>query len=143
MKEWDGPFHIFANVTTAMDCLRLDDGRFHVYRSGQPAILLSGYGFILVKDPIISIFQKFCAKEADFKDAIVMQTVTGETWNGYYEIVPHEEISPDVINTIDDTGFKLWHFNRKALFISSAVRNELLNSNIEGISCLPGFLGFA
>ena len=113
------------------------------FKSGEPVILLTGSDFILVQDQILSILNKTCANKAEFKEANVMQTVKGKTWNGYYEIIPHEEISPDTIDCIDYSGFNIWHFDRKYLFVSLAVKNELLNSNIKGVSFTPGFFGFA
>jgi hypothetical protein len=143
MKEWAGPYYVFVDSLNPMCCTQLADGRFHVYKSGEPVILLSGSDFILVKEPVFSILRNLCENRAAFKDAVVMQTVKGENWGGYYEIVPHEEIFPDTIESIDHSGLKLWHFDKKYLFVSLAVKKELSGSNIKGVSFAPGFYGFA
>ena len=143
MKDWKGPFHFDVGCLNPMRCMRLQDGRFHVFESGEPAVLLTGSDFILAQDPILSILKKLCANKAEFKDATVMQTVKETTWSGYCEIIPHEEILPDTIDCIDYSGFNLWRYGRGNLFVSLAVKNELLNSNIKGVSFTPGFSGFA
>jgi hypothetical protein len=143
LKNWEGPFHLFANISNSMCCARLKDDRFHIYKPGEPTIILTGYGFILIKEPILSIFKKLCANTAEFKDATVKQTVQGENFSGYYEVDPHEEISPDNSEHIDSSGFKLWHFDKRYLFVSIAVKNELSKLNIKGISFTPGFSEFA
>lgn len=140
--DYSDPFHIYSLEVQTLSCARQSDGRFHVCQPGIAPIIVTGYEHILIKDPVFSVLQELCSDSAEFKEATVMQVVKGDTFEGYYEVIPHEEVTPETIKKVDGSGCKLWHFNKKYLFVSNAVRNELFKLNNQNLSFTPGFCHF-
>lgn len=136
------PFHLYSLERQTMSCARESDGDFHVFKPGAAPVILRGYGFILVKDPVLSILRTLCIDSAEFRKAKVVRDRTGEVFKGYYEVFTHNEITLDNYKQIEQSGFNLWNFNKEYLFVSNNVRNEIFNLNDRSLSLTPGFYGF-
>jgi len=127
----------------AMQCYRLQDGRFHVVREGRASVLIAGGDHILVREPLASILRELCGHCLELVPAVVMQVVSRESWPGYFEVLPQEQIDPDTVSAADPSGYMVWGFGRGCLFVSPAVRREILQRGIDELHFSKGFSRFA
>ena len=107
-----------SNFTRWIEIVRLNDGRFHVIRRGAAPMFLRASDAILVSGPFADLLRERCASSADFVPAAVVQIVTGESWPGYFECIPHQEITPEEWRNHNIVGDRIWHCGLASLVVS-------------------------
>jgi hypothetical protein len=124
-------------------CVRLTDGRFHLLKPGPLAHLFIGGDHILVSEKFAEVLRETCAHCLDLRRTELVQLATGEIFGIYYEVIPHDEVTPEDVDRVRASGFHVWHFGRANLFVSAAVVEQMQQRGIDGISFSPGFSRFA
>ena len=113
-----------------MQVVRVGDGSYRVFDPGLAAILLSGYQHILVRPPLAEALRELCFDDVDFR-ATVVRRVSKEETCPYVEIMPRSGLWLD---TRDER--EAWHYDFAHLFVSSSVRDALVER-------VPGELTFS
>ena len=124
-------------------CVRLRDGRFHLVRPGPLTALFYGGDHILVSEPLAAVLRDTCAHCLELHRTEIVQVASGESFGIYYEVRPHEELTPEDIDRVSASGFHAWHFRRAHLFVSPEVAERIRQRRFDDISFSPGFSRFA
>ena len=124
-------------------CVRLSDGRFHLVKPGPLADLFYGGGHILASEVFAGVLRETCAHCLDLRRTELVQIATGEIFGIYYEVLPHDEFTPDDIDRVPALGFHAWHFQRAHLFVSPTVAEVIRQRGFDDLSFSPGFSRFA
>jgi hypothetical protein len=140
-ENYKGPYYIASTDLDTMKCARLQDGRFHVFKSGIASNLITGHEFILAFGPLATIISKTCQSLVEVQPAVVIRISTGEKWPDYYELKPLQEIRPYELP--DASCYQVWHLDHSELFVSPELKNEITRSGIANLSFSPGWSGFA
>ena len=140
-ENYKGPYYIESTDLDTMKCARLQDGRFHVFKSGIASNLITGHEFILVSQPLATIISKTCQSLVEVQPAVVIRLSTGEKWPDYYELKPLQEIRP--YELLDASGYQVWHLDHSCLFVSPKLMDEITRSGIANLSFFPGWSRFA
>jgi hypothetical protein len=104
---------------------------------------MCGFQHIVCSDALVEVFRSECHESASFDLVPVVNLATEAVLAHYWDIKPHEEISPSNVSTVDVRRAKLWHFDHQYLFGSPAVVRALAAHGVAGIFVSPGFRGFA
>ena len=119
-----------------MQVVRVGDGGYRVFVPGLAAILLSGYQHILVRPPLAEVLRDLCFDDMDFRPTAVRRVSTDETWQ-YVEVMPRFGLWLD---TRDER--EAWHYDFAHLFVSSVVRDALVERLPGELTFSPGFSSF-
>src|SRR5581483_1523648 len=120
-------------------CVRLADGRFHLFKPGPLAHLLYGGDFILASETFAELLRETCSHCLDFRRTEIVQIATGERFGIYFEIIPYDEIAPESIGKVSTVGFHAWRYGSSDLFVTQAVADEIQKRGFDGITFSPGF----
>ena len=142
MKDFTGPFHVWSRESAA-SCVRLKDGRMHVYRPGSFPDLLDGPEYILASHALADALREACGASMEVAPVEVINVATGEKKSQhYFDILPHEEVTPEAVRTVDATGKRAWHFRKSHLFVTGKVVLELQSAGFTSLQFEPGFRAF-
>ena len=119
-----------------MQVVRVGDEGYRVFVPGLAAILLSGYQHILVRPPLAEVLRDLCFDDMDFRATVVRRVSTDETWP-YVELMPRYGLWLD---TRDER--EAWHYDFAHLFVSSSVRDALVERVPGELAFSPGFSSF-
>jgi hypothetical protein len=124
-------------------CVRLRDGRFHLVKPGPIPCLLFGGDYILASESFAELLRELCSHCLDFRRTEIVQIATGEVYGSYFEVIPHDEITPESISKVSAAGFHAWCFGEKHLFVSPAVAEEIRKRGFDEVTFSAGFSHFA
>jgi len=124
-------------------CVRLQDGRFHLFWPGPLTNLFYGTDHILVSEAFADVLRDVCVHCLDLRCTELVKAVTGERFGYYYEVLPYDEITPADINSVRASGCHAWHFCRRHLFVSPTVIEYIRQRGIGELSYSLGFSRFA
>lgn len=123
-------------------CVRLKDGRFHLVKPGPIPHLFFGGDYILASERCAELLRELCAHCLDFRRTEIVQIATGEMFGTYFEVIPHDKITPESISKVSAAGFHAWRFGNKHLFVTQAVAEEIRKRGFNEITFSPGFSHF-
>jgi hypothetical protein len=138
LGNYAGPIHVYFRGPSAQ-CVRLKDGRLHVYQRGVFPDLLDGPGYILASRALADVLLSSCGLSVQIVPAQVIHLPTGESLAEYFEILPHDEVTPQTAKTVDATGGRAWHFNKSHLFVTTQAALELQRSGFQSLQFERGF----
>jgi len=115
-------------------CVRLTDGRFHLVKPGPLSHLIYGGDFILASESFAELLRELCSHCMDFRRTEIVQIATGERFGTYFEIIPHDKITPKDIGTISAVGFHAWHYGRRNLYVTHAVADVIQKRGFDEIT---------
>ena len=139
-KNYQGPWLLTSREWNTMRCLKLQDGRFHVYKRGITSSLIEGYEFILASRPLATLIKETCQSLVEVQPVVVMNIATGEEWPDYFELDPLQWIRYPELP--DASGYQVWHFRRSTLFVSPVLKDEITRSGIADLEFGPGWFGW-
>jgi hypothetical protein len=119
-----------------MQVVRVGEGGYRVFVPGPAAILLSGYQHILVRPPLAETLRDLCFDDMDFRRTVVRRVSTDETWQ-YDEVMPRYGLWLDTRHERE-----AWHYDFAHLFVSSGVRDALVERLPGELTFSPGFSSF-
>jgi hypothetical protein len=140
-KEWPGPFHVWSHEPAAK-CVRLKDGRLHVYQRGSFPNLLDGTEYILASRNFANALRDACDSSVEIVPAQVINAATGETLAKHFEVLPCEEVTLETLATVTTSGSRAWHFNKSHLFVTKQVVLDLHGAGFTSLEFSPGFSAF-
>jgi hypothetical protein len=137
-----GPIHVSSDASCPAQCVRLKDRRLHVWRRGNFPDLLNGPNYILARPALAKVLQTCCASSVEFAPAQVINVQTGRQLAKYYEVLPHDEVTPRTIGNVDSSGVRAWHYRKSYLYVTKRVALELQRRRFRALQYEPGFFGF-
>jgi hypothetical protein len=141
-RDFVGPFHVSSHGPAA-SCVRLKDGRLHVYQRGEFPDLLEGPEYILAGRALADVLRSACGRSLEIVPAQVINVATGEiATRDHFDVLPHEEITPETLQAVDSTASRAWHFRKSHLFVTKQVVLELQRAGFTSLQFDPGFSGF-
>jgi hypothetical protein len=142
MGDYSGPIHVRSGVLGSAQCVRQQDGRFHVFQRGTFSELLNGPGYLLASFLVADVLRRECGPSLKIVPADVIDVATERTLANYYELSPGEEVTPETISNIEASGNRAWHFHRSHLFVSKSVAIELQRTVSGHLRLTAGFSDF-
>jgi hypothetical protein len=136
------PYCIQAAGRGLANLVRLNDGRMHLSRDGAFGPLICGFQHILCGDALGDLLRESCGASAIFARVAVVNFVNDEVLTHYWDVQPHEQVTPATISTVDVRGARLWHFDHCHLFASPSVVQLLAAHRVAEVLVSPGFNGF-
>jgi len=124
-------------------CARLQDGRFHLIRTGLLGNLFYGSRYILASEPFADLLRSSCDSCLDLRSTELVQATSRDTFGVYYEIMPHAEITPENVKMVSNSGLHAWHFHQTHLFVSPGLARLIRKQEFDDLSFSPGFSRFA
>jgi hypothetical protein len=143
LRDYSGPIHVCSHAMNAARCVRLQDGRFHVFQAGSFSDLMDGPDYILLSPALAESLRRSCGSSLDIVPAQVIDVRTGRSLAQLLEVRPHEELTPETLRTVDATGSRAWHFRKSHLFVTKQVVLELQQARLGSLQFSPGFTEFA
>jgi hypothetical protein len=140
--ESETPQHI-AVKNGMQRCVLLPDGRFHLVTPGPLVDLFYGGSHILVSESLASVLREVCPHCAEFRPTELVQIATGEKFGTYYQVLPHEEFTPEDIESVRTSGPHAWHFRGAHLFVSPKVAAIIRQRGFKELSFSLAFSEFA
>ena len=119
---------------------KLEDGRFHVWRSGALGILLPTASAILVSRDFASALAAETNVGWHVREVTIRDPPNSEI-RGYVELVVDEELEPHSLPS-DVSGKRVWRFGLNYLFVSPELA-KVLGARFPDLSFARGFSGFA
>jgi hypothetical protein len=111
-------------------CVRMKDGRFHVFQRGEYRDLLCGSDFILASPRMANVLERCCGEEMRLVPTQLVNAATDTKLADYCEVLPLVEVTTNTIRQLDATGYHVWHYRRQFLVVTKAVAVEFLNSGV-------------
>jgi hypothetical protein len=137
------PIHVDARCELPIvQVARLDASGFHVWTPGNFPIIIRGYQHILVQDHLAEFLESHHLFGLAVAPAYIIRLASGERRTDYRELLIDAEVTPETIGSVDVTGKKVWHFDRRYLFVSSELRDALRQPRLEQLSFSEGFSEF-
>ena len=135
------PIHVSLGGFGHAQCVRLRDGRFHVFQPGTFPALLTGPDHILADTNLAGLLQRLCGPALFAMPAEVIHLPTGQNLAEYFELSPQDEVTPDTLRQIDASGIGVWHFAHSHLFVTDQIAVELRAAGYERLRYASGFRG--
>jgi hypothetical protein len=137
----------------AIRLFKMKSGKFHVFKYGTSAIYLVGSDFIVAKDPLVGFLKRHSESSISIKSIEVIQAVTHETWDGYWELIPSDYLVVDVSgHRVDLRGIEeeklqrdwVWKLWGVGLFLSPSLCEKLRKEDwANEFELYPGLAGLA
>jgi hypothetical protein len=105
--------------------------------------LFYGGDFILASETFAELLRELCAPCLDFRRTEIVQIATGERFGTYFEVTPHDKITPESISTVSSAGFHAWRYGSHQLFVTQAVADAIQERGFDEITFSPGFSHYA
>jgi len=105
--------------------------------------MFHGGDHIIVSEPFAAVLREACVHCMDLRGTELVQVATGETFGSYFEVLAHDEFTPEDVGTVHASGLHAWHFRREHLFVSPDLAERIRQRGLDGISFSPGFSRFA
>jgi hypothetical protein len=142
LQDYHGPLQVHMDVRNRAKCIRLKDGRLHVYETGAFPILLTGPDYILVDHALGKILQASCGQSIQITPIEIINVNSGSSLASYLDVKAAEEITPKTIANVDSSGSRAWHFMNSHLFVTKPVMDAIHEEGISGLMFYPGFRAF-
>ena len=124
-----------------LNLFRSANGTFRVIQAGDYAPVLTTGIHILIHQKYAGVFEELHG-QVTLKRAMIYDQALDTENHEYFELDVINAISHDTINLHDGGGKKIWH-DRDYIFISSALKDELITVDIEGaLSFTQGYSHF-
>lgn len=139
MAQNVAPIHFMGSMEVAS----LDGDRFHIFRDGEDALMLSCYTDLVVSAELGALLARRCPGQLEVSPAVIEQIATGETRPGYCVLRGLTPITLDNIDALDVKGDHVWAFNDHYLFVSPTVARALRDAFPGRLDFSNGFSQFA
>jgi len=124
----------------AVSLYKSDNSHYIVTKEGEWTPIISCGLYTIINQPLMSFFQQHLTVPLISHAVTIYDREFNKYFEGYYRIYIENQITPDTQNTVDHTGMKIWcHESSGGIFISSAMKSAIEDSNIEGVKTNPGF----
>jgi len=163
LYDWNGPFHVWSNMTHGVDSVRLHDDHFEVYSGSESAYgdvyhdgrvyirravtslhLITGSDHFLVSDEFRHVLEQCRIDSTEFIRAAVTDRVTRKPVTGYSELRPHDEITLTNLNQVDASGARAWRclLSVNVLLVTKSVMLAIKKAHFYGLEFAPGLEAF-
>jgi hypothetical protein len=115
------PSHVAARGQASL--YRLGDGRFQIIRDGALASILTGPGYFLATDAVLSVLRELGVPAMERAVVVVDPTKATEIVD-YRELQVAAEVTPETVDR-QPAGQHLWHHANQDLFVSPELRRRL------------------
>src|SRR5688572_32809152 len=95
----DQIYHVSSATVSKLNLWKETDGRFRVIEFGEFVPLLDGGDYILIDKKFVSAFDSLLKNEVEIKPVSIYRMATGDEWNNYSQLIIHQSLNPDNIQT--------------------------------------------
>jgi hypothetical protein len=121
-----------------------DESHYVVTQDGIWTPILSCGLYVIINQELLSFFQQYLDMPVDSHPVLIYDRVLDENFQGYHRIYIKDQISPETFESVEHSSNKIWfHQSSGGIFISSGLKNELEDSNINGLKTYQGFSHYA
>ena len=124
-------------------CVRLRDGRLHVFQPGSFPPFLTGHQFILADQELAHVLHRLCGPALEVAPVDVIHYPTEKLLAKYLDIRPTAEVTPATVRQVDASGTGAWHFAHSHLFVTQQVAADLQAIGYGRLRYSDGFEDFA
>ncbi|MCR6637858.1 MAG: hypothetical protein NVV82_02370 [Sporocytophaga sp.] len=136
------PINVTNKNTIQIQLWRLKDNHFRILQDGEFSLLLSGPGYILIKQELLSVFKKLGNEQLRITQRKIIDQVLKIEFNDYYELTIKNSISPEIIDSIKIQGQQVWIYMEEHLFVSPELKEILASQFNNELGFSEGFSHF-
>lgn len=122
-------FYVSSENNAAL--IQLQNGKFQKTTNASLGELLSGHGYVLVKDDLANAIEDLEVQGVTFKPAILWDRKTDVDENGYQQAFIDNTFSSDEIEFLSLDGNKFFLMDDKYVFVSPKLKEKLANSKFQ------------
>jgi hypothetical protein len=133
-------WHVENKTWTKLRLWRMDTGDFRVTEAGTYEPFLTNATYTLVDKRYSSVFEQL-NNQVIITPVKIHDYLTKTANDGYIELKVLNQISLETIERLENSGRKAWVYNGE-LFVTSELKNELLQVSEQAITFSQGFSKF-
>lgn len=117
-------WHVEDRNTSGINLIKTAETTFRVVQFGEFGLLLTGSDYTLIHLKILPAFDTLSIDQLETRSITISRNSTGDTWHDYYELDIKNQLTLEMMKSIDSSGDKVWHYEH-TLFVSDSIRNRL------------------
>jgi len=114
-----------------VDLYLLSDGRFQLIKQGEIGPLMVGYDYVLVENKLYDYLQNLDIERVTFEDATIWDRKADIEHKNYKRMIVNQHFNSDQINDIDLDGKRFLVMDKRYLFASPDLKQELEKSEFD------------
>jgi len=136
-------WHVINTSTNSVNLYKSDESNYIVTKDGEWTPIIACGIYVVINQPLLSFFQQHLDVQISSHAISIYDRESNQYFEGYYRIYIENRITSGTLDMVDHTGMNIWcHEGSGGIFISSAMKSALDESDIEGVETIPGFSGY-
>lgn len=136
-------WHLANTSYNSINLYKSDDSHYIVTKDGEWMPIISCGIYIVINQQLLSFFQQHLVVPVSSHPASIYDRVLSRYFEGYHRIYIENKITPETLDKVDHAGAKIWcHESSGGIFITSALKSALEQSDVKGVETHPGFSGY-
>ena len=136
------PFFVSC-IEPSAKLYQLNDGRFQMIEQGGTAPLMSGFGYILMDEPLANFIKAIGVERVGIEPAVIFDRRQGKEYHTHHKVTVGQSFSSGEINDLNLDGDRLLLRGREYLFASPLLKGKLAEGPFKYLEFSEGLYGFA
>lgn len=133
---------VSSKKSSRINLWRVNKATFRVVEFDTFTTLMRGSDYTILHEKLTSAFDALPKDEIELIPVKIYRKATNEEWDGFYELVIKEQITPETIHMANEKDRSVWQYDHYP-FVSERIKHKLEAESDGKLKFSVGFREFA